>query len=100
MSLSIQEVEHIAELARLALTAEENELYRQQLSAVLDYFKDLQNLDTSNITPTFSFSNQSNQNRLRADETRPSLPWEALRQNAPDYENQQYRVPPILDYEG
>jgi len=100
MSLSIQEVEHIAELARLSLTDEEKEMYRQQLSAVLDYFKDLQQVDTSQISPTFRISHQNSQSRLRADEVKPSLAWEALQRNAPQEENRQYRVPPVLDYEG
>ncbi len=100
MSLSIQEVEHIAELARLSLTDAEKEMYRQQLSAVLDYFKDLQQVDTSHISPTFRISHQNFQSRLRADEVKPSLAWEALQRNAPQEENRQYRVPPVLDYEG
>ena len=47
MSLTLEEVEHIAELARLELTDEEKERYRQQLSAILDYVARLQALDTS-----------------------------------------------------
>ena len=42
MSLTLAEVEHIAELARLELTAEEKERYREQLSAILDYAARLQ----------------------------------------------------------
>ncbi len=100
MSLTIQEVEHIAELARLTLTDEEKEMYRQQLSAVLDYFKDLQQVDTHQISPTFRFTNHNVHSRLRSDEVKPSLTWEALQRNAPQEENHQYRVPPVLDYEG
>ena len=47
MPLSIEEVEHIAELARLDLSEAEKIRYRQQLSAILDYFVQLQELDTS-----------------------------------------------------
>jgi len=51
MSLTLKEVEHIAELARLELSAEEKERYRQQLSAILDYARSLQSLDTGGIPP-------------------------------------------------
>ena len=46
MSLTLAEVEHIAELARLSLTEEEKARYREQLSAILDYVARLQTLDT------------------------------------------------------
>jgi aspartyl/glutamyl-tRNA(Asn/Gln) amidotransferase C subunit len=52
MSLKLAEVEHIAELARLELTDTEKNLYRQQLSAILDYAAILQQCDTSAISPT------------------------------------------------
>ena len=42
MSLTIEEAQHIANLARMSLTEDELELYRQQLSAILDYFKQLE----------------------------------------------------------
>jgi hypothetical protein len=50
MSLTKEEIEHIAELARLELTEEEKLLYREQLSAILDYAARLQTLDTSHIS--------------------------------------------------
>jgi aspartyl/glutamyl-tRNA(Asn/Gln) amidotransferase C subunit len=54
MKLTLAEVEHIAELARLDLTPEEKERYRQQLSAVLEHAARLQEVDTSQIPPTSS----------------------------------------------
>ena len=51
MSLTLEEVEHIADLARLRLTDDEKARYRQQLSAILDYVVQLQELDTSGILP-------------------------------------------------
>jgi len=56
MPLSLEEVEHIAMLARLELSAEEKNRYRQQLSAILDYIRKLQELDTTDIPPTSSVS--------------------------------------------
>ncbi|MBA4380299.1 MAG: Asp-tRNA(Asn)/Glu-tRNA(Gln) amidotransferase GatCAB subunit C, partial [Anaerolinea sp.] len=54
MPLSLEEVEHIATLARLELSAEEKTRYSQQLSAILDYIRKLQELDTTDIAPTSS----------------------------------------------
>ena len=50
MSLSHQEVEHIAKLARLELSEEQRELYREQLSAILDYISKLRELNTKDVS--------------------------------------------------
>ncbi|MBI5135528.1 Asp-tRNA(Asn)/Glu-tRNA(Gln) amidotransferase subunit GatC [Candidatus Uhrbacteria bacterium] len=50
--LNIDEVKKIANLARLHLTDEEVELYRGQLSSILDYVGQLKEVDTSNVEPT------------------------------------------------
>lgn len=95
MALTLQEVEHIAELARLRLTPEEKERYRQQLSAILDYAARLQDLDTSDIPPTASVLPP--RSVLRLDLPQPGLTLEELLRNAPDSEANQFRVPPILE---
>ncbi len=98
MSLTLAEVEHIAELARLELSAEEKERYRQQLSAILEYAARLQVLDTSDIPPTSSVLPP--RSVLREDIARPSLSTAQVLQNAPRTEDDQFKVPPILDLEG
>jgi len=95
MALSIEEVEHIAGLARLKLDPEEKERYREQLSKILEYAARLQALDTGGIPPTSSVLPP--QVALRADKARPGLTLEALLRNAPDSEARQFRVPPVLD---
>jgi aspartyl-tRNA(Asn)/glutamyl-tRNA(Gln) amidotransferase subunit C len=95
MTLTLQEVDHIAELARLSLSAEEKARYREQLSAILDYAARLQALDTSGIPPTSSVL--PTRSVLRDDESRPGLSREELLRNAPATENSQFRVPPILE---
>lgn len=95
MTLTIAEVEHIAELARLDLTEEEKARYREQLSAILDYAARLQQLDTANIPPTASVLPL--RSVLREDVSRPGLSTEALLSNAPEAEASQFRVPPVLD---
>jgi len=95
MSLTLAEVEHIAQLARLELSAEEKERYRQQLSAILEYAARLQELDTSDIPPTSSVLPP--RSALRADETRPALPTADVLRNAPKADQDQFRVPPVLE---
>ena len=95
MTLTLQEVEHIAELARLALSEEEKERFRQQLSAILDYAVRLRNLDTTGTPPTSSVLPE--RSVLRSDEPRPGFSLDELLRNAPDVENDQFRVPPVFE---
>lgn len=95
MKLSEAEVNHIASLARLELTDEEKTRYREQLSAILDYAARLQQLDTSGIPPTSSVL--PSQSILRKDEVRPGLTREQALQNAPQTDQDQFRVPPVLE---
>ena len=82
MSLSIADVEHIAELAKLALTPDEIEHYRQQLSDILEHFETLKQVDTSTVPPTASVLPL--RTVMREDAVRPSLPTEDALANAPD----------------
>lgn len=95
MVLSRREVEHIAVLARLELTEEEKQRYAEQLSAILDYAARLQAVDTREIPPTSSVLPPHV--ALRPDQARPGLSPEDLFQNAPDVQNAQFKVPPVLD---
>lgn len=94
MSLKIEEVEHIAKLAHLDLSAEEKVRYREQLSDILDHIAKLNELDTSGISPMANAVEGASP--LRADETRPSLPREKLLQNASDAEKGQFKVPAVF----
>ena len=95
MKLSLDEVEHIAELARLRLSEDEKARYREQLSEILDYAARLQAVDTSGISPTSSVLPA--RSVLRKDEPRPGLSLEEVLCNAPETEKGQFRVPPILE---
>jgi aspartyl-tRNA(Asn)/glutamyl-tRNA(Gln) amidotransferase subunit C len=95
MALTLEEVEHIAALARLRLTEAEKARYREQLSAILDHMAMLKRLDTSVIEPTATVLRL--RSVLRPDVVRPSLPPEALLANAPATEAQMFRVPPVLE---
>jgi aspartyl-tRNA(Asn)/glutamyl-tRNA(Gln) amidotransferase subunit C len=95
VKLSRQDVEHVAELAKLDLTEAERETYQAQLSAILDYFEMLQNLDTEDIPATASVLEL--QNVLREDVVQPSLPRQEVVANAPQREAGQFRVEAVLD---
>ena len=95
MKLTLEEVEHIAELARLRLSEDEKNRFSEQLSDILEYAARLQLVDTSGISPTSSVS--AVRSLLRADEPRPGLSLQDTLRNAPDTENNQFRVPPILE---
>ena len=94
MKLSIQEVEHIANLARLELTAAEKKKYAAQLSDILDYAARLDELDTEHIPPTASVLQKKL--RLREDEAGPCLSQEDVLRNAPDTQDGQFKVPPVM----
>jgi aspartyl-tRNA(Asn)/glutamyl-tRNA(Gln) amidotransferase subunit C len=95
MTLTLKEVEHIAELARLELTTEEKARYAEQLSAILDYAARLQALDTSQIPPTASVL--ATRSPLRPDLPGECLTTEQVLSNAPASEAGQFRVPPVLE---
>lgn len=95
MSLTIEDVEHIAELARLGLTNAEKGRFRQQLSTILEYAARLQEVDTSAIPPTAQVIEQ--RNVMREDVVEPSLPREEALANAPQVERGFFVVPTVLE---
>jgi aspartyl-tRNA(Asn)/glutamyl-tRNA(Gln) amidotransferase subunit C len=95
MPLSLQEVEHIAKLARLELTDEQKTLYREQLEAILNHVAKLQELDTQDVPPTASGS--VGKTPLRADEPRPGSSREELLRNAPEQIDGQFKIPPVFE---
>jgi len=95
MPLSLEQVEHIAKLARLELTGEQKTRYRGQLEAILDHVAKLQELDTTNVPPTASTSVASSP--LRADEPRSGLSTDEALKNAPEQEDDQFKIPPVFE---
>jgi aspartyl-tRNA(Asn)/glutamyl-tRNA(Gln) amidotransferase subunit C len=95
MSLSLEEVEHIASLARLELSPEQKNRYRQQLSAILDYIAKLQELDTADIPPMTA--GLPAQGHLRLDEPRLGLEHASLLANASEVEEGQFKIPPVFE---
>jgi aspartyl-tRNA(Asn)/glutamyl-tRNA(Gln) amidotransferase subunit C len=93
----MEQVEHIALLARLELSDEEKERAGGELSQILDHFAQLDELDTADVPPTEHVFPVVNV--LRADTPRPSLPREAALQNAPESADGMFQVPRVVEAE-
>jgi aspartyl-tRNA(Asn)/glutamyl-tRNA(Gln) amidotransferase subunit C len=89
--LSREQVLHVARLARLELTEEEQERMAEELSKVLDYMETIGELDLADVEPTSHVV--AVENALRADEPRPSLPQDVALASAPDAADDGFRVP-------
>ncbi len=80
MKLSKDQVKHIAKLANLPLSEEEEDIYSEQLSKILDHIEQLKKVNTDNIEPTYNTS--SNKNTKAQDEASSSLKQEDALANA------------------
>lgn len=96
MKLTIDQVEHIAALARLDLKSEEKELFLKQLSSVLEYVDQLGRIDTSAVEP-MSHS-VAMENVLRPDEVVPCADdaFRRLIEEFPDKDGGLLRVPAVF----
>ena len=92
--LTPADVERVAALARLTLTAEEKALYLGQLTRILDYARQISDLDTGDVPPTATVVDVGA--AARADEVRPSLDEALALGNAPDQASGLFRVPKVL----
>jgi aspartyl-tRNA(Asn)/glutamyl-tRNA(Gln) amidotransferase subunit C len=93
--LTRADVEHVAQLARLALTDDEKDGFAEQLGVILDHAAEVAALDTHDVPPTAHPLPLTNV--FRADEPRPSLPRDEVLAMAPAAEDGRFRVPRILD---
>jgi aspartyl-tRNA(Asn)/glutamyl-tRNA(Gln) amidotransferase subunit C len=95
MALTIEQVRWVAELARLALSKEELEALREQLSAVLAYVDQLQDVDTTNVEPLAH--PLAIQNVFREDSPADCLSPDDALANAPRRQGDFYSVPAVLE---
>ncbi len=79
MKFSIDQVKHVAKLANLPLTDREEEQYTDQLSKILDYIDQLNQVKTDNIEPTFNVTEKKN--IFADDQVKESLPQDQALQN-------------------
>ncbi|MDP4108010.1 MAG: Asp-tRNA(Asn)/Glu-tRNA(Gln) amidotransferase subunit GatC [Bacillota bacterium] len=92
--ISIDQVKHVANLARLAITEEEAEKFTKQLDAIITFAEQLNELDTENVEPTSHVLDIKNV--LREDVPQKGLPQEEVLKNAPEEKDGQFKVPSIL----
>jgi aspartyl-tRNA(Asn)/glutamyl-tRNA(Gln) amidotransferase subunit C len=95
MRLSIEEVRHIALLARVAMTDEELERMRDEMANILEHFDVLQQVDTEGVEPTAHSADV--RSAMRDDEVRPSATIEDVLSNAPLCEEDFLRVWAVLE---
>lgn len=95
MSLSLEQVRRVAHLARLQLTAEEEQRFASQLSAILEAMQSLSEVDTSGVEPTSHASFALEQ--WREDEVRPSLGAGRAVASAPARSGTSFAVPKIIE---
>ncbi len=95
MAVDRTEVLHIAKLARLRLTDAEVQTFGAQLSDILDYVDELNELDTSDVEPTTHAVPLVM--HLREDVVEARLDREAVLSNAPDQDEGHFRVPKVVE---
>jgi aspartyl-tRNA(Asn)/glutamyl-tRNA(Gln) amidotransferase subunit C len=93
--ISMDQVKHVANLARLAITEEEAEKLTQQLDAIISFAEELNELDTENVEPTSHVLELKNV--LREDIPQKGLPREEVLKNAPEHQDGQIKVPAIIE---
>lgn len=88
-----EQVEHVAKLARLSLSEKEKEIYTKQLSKILDYIDQLNEVDTTNVEPMTQPIPIVNV--MREDVVKKNFERETILKNAPHEEYGFFRVPKI-----
>jgi aspartyl-tRNA(Asn)/glutamyl-tRNA(Gln) amidotransferase subunit C len=94
MAVTIKDVEHIAELARLEFSEKELDNFTHQLNEILSYVEKLNELDTENVEPLSH--PVENTNVFRDDEVKTSVPREKALKNAPDKNESFFKVPKVI----
>ena len=94
-TISLSQVEHVARLARLELSAADKERMRRELDGILSYIDTLRALQTDGVEPTSHAVPLTNV--MREDEPRPSVPQTDMLANAPDPSGEFFRVPRIIE---
>ncbi len=94
MSVTIQQVENIARLAKLSFSEDEKEKFVEQFNQILAYMDKLNELDTSDVEPTFNSLALSNV--MRKDEVKKWLSQDEALSNAPHSNHGFFSVPKVI----
>lgn len=93
--ITLAQVRHVAKLARLELTAAEEQKTLAQLQQILDAVKTLEAVDTKDVAPTYQVNLEGG--FLRADAPTPGLPIDEALKNAPRKVGDHFAVPRIIE---
>lgn len=94
MSVSLEDVRHLAELSQIRLSKAELTSLASDIDRIVGYIDQLDELDTVGVEPTFQLTGL--ENVWRTDEVKPQLERQELLQLAPDSEDGQVKVPKVL----
>jgi len=94
MKISKAEVTHVAKLARLFFSEKEMELFTEQLNQILLYMEKLNELDTTEVEPTYHALDLTNV--FREDKVKPSLDTEKILANGPQADKDMFVVPRVI----
>lgn len=94
MKVSKEEILHIAKLADLTIKEEEIEEYSKNLQDILEFANIIQNVDTQNVKE--SIGSIDSFNVFRKDEVKEFEDKESLLQNAPEAENNMFKIPKVI----
>ena len=98
--VTVEDVQRVAELAHLELTPEESGGMLTDLNAILDYVAELNQLDTSGVSPLAQVSELGDAvgaSTPRADQVKPSLDRVAVMREAPDSDGTFFKVPKVIE---
>lgn len=93
--ISPDQVKHVANLARLAITEEETEKFTNQLDAIISFAKQLNEINTDGVEPTSHVLDMKNV--MREDIPQEGLPQSEVLKNAPEHQDGQVKVPSIME---
>ena len=93
-AISTSDIQHLASLSSLALADDEVDGLRQDLENIIGYIKQLGELDTAGVEPTYQVTGL--ENVWREDEIQPGISAEKLLELAPEKQNNQVKVPQVL----
>ena len=94
MSVTLEQVDTIARLAKLEFSEQEKETFVQQFNQILEYMEKLDELNTDDVEPTYNVLDLSNV--MRADEVQPWLTQEEALANAPKAKHGFFSVPKVI----
>ena len=97
-SITSDKIKKLAALSKLSIADDEMDKYSEQLSDILDYVSELENVDTSDVEPLLNVLDQTNISK--PDEPQPSITQKLALKNAPKISGEFFQVPKVINKNG